>query len=62
MVNFIGHPLKAQDLQRRSQVECCIATFSPAVINVNGYQEYYENDRPSLKGSGSPKLNIATQH
>ena len=45
MVNVTDHPLKAQDLLWRSQVECCVATFSPAVILVNGDQEYYENDR-----------------
>ena len=53
MVNFIDHPLKAQDLQRRSQVECCVATFSPAIIYVNGYQVYYKNGqrhRPSCEG------------
>ena len=69
MVNFTDHPLKAQDLQRRSQVECCVATFSPAVIcpakpdcngvaGINSDQLYYKNGklhRPSLEGSGSPK-------
>jgi len=68
MENFTDHHLKAQDLLWRSQVECCYATFSPAVIRsskpdcngvagVNGYQLYYENGklhRPSLEGSGYP--------
>jgi len=63
MANFTDHPLKAQDLLWRSQVECCIATFSPAVIRpskldcngfvINGSKKYYENDkihRPSREG------------
>jgi len=60
--------LKVHDLLWRSQVECCYATFSPAVIRpakpdcnnvagVNGDQAYYTNGklhRPPLEGSGSP--------
>jgi len=53
MVTFTDNHLKAQDLQRRSQVECCVATFSPAIISEKGYQIYYKNGdlhRPSLEG------------